>query len=83
MLPIRASEILHRFCRINARKFLTRMPSSSSEVQDRLAGLNNDQLHQVALHLDGVQPGGELILILAIIGAVVVIMAIIGLARQA
>ena len=54
-----------------------------SEVQDRLAGLNDDQLHQVAQNLDGLQPGGELILILAIIGAVVVILAIIGLARQA
>ena len=53
------------------------------EVQDRLASLNDDQLHQVAQNLDGLQPGGELILILAIIGAVVVILAIIGLARQA
>jgi len=54
-----------------------------SEVRDRIANLNDDQLHQVALNLDGLQPGGELILILAIIGAVVVILAIIGLARQA
>ncbi len=54
-----------------------------SEVQDRLASLNDDQLHQVAQNLAGLQPGGELILILAIIGAVVVVLAIIGLARQA
>jgi hypothetical protein len=54
-----------------------------SEVQDRLAGLTDYQLHQVAQNLDGLQSGGELILILAIIGAVVVILAIIGLARQA
>ena len=54
-----------------------------SEVRDRMANLNDDQLHQVAQNLDGLQPGGELILILAIIGAVVVILAIIGLARQA
>jgi hypothetical protein len=54
-----------------------------SEVRDRIANLNDDQLHQVAQNLDGLQPGGELILILAIIGAVVVILAIIGLARQA
>jgi hypothetical protein len=53
------------------------------EVQDRLASLTDDQLHQVAQHLDGVQAGGELILILAIIGAVVLVLAIIGLARQA
>jgi hypothetical protein len=54
-----------------------------SEVRDRIANLNDDQLHQVAQNLDGLQPGGEFILILAIIGAVVVILAIIGLARQA
>jgi hypothetical protein len=54
-----------------------------SQVKERLASLNDEQIHQVAQNLDGVQPGGELILILAIIGAVVVVLAIIGLARQA
>jgi hypothetical protein len=48
-----------------------------------MASLSDDQIHQVAQNLDGLQAGGELILILAIIGAVVVILAIIGLARQA
>ena len=53
------------------------------EVQARLASYSDQQLHQVAQSLDGVQPGGELILILAIIGAIVLILAIIGLARHA
>jgi hypothetical protein len=54
-----------------------------SQVQERLAALTDEQLHQVAQNLDGAKPGGELILILAIIGAIVVVLAIIGLARQA
>lgn len=62
---------------------LTDIGLTSQEVQARLAALSDDQLHQVAQNLDGLQPGGELILILAIIGAIVVVLAIIGLARQA
>jgi hypothetical protein len=54
-----------------------------SQVVERLASLNDEQIHEVAQNLDGIQPGGELILILAIIGAIVVVLAIIGLARQA
>jgi hypothetical protein len=53
------------------------------EVQERLASLTDEQLHQVAQNLDGLQSGGVLFLILAIIGAVVVALAIIGLARGA
>ena len=56
---------------------------TAQEVQARLVALSDDQLHQVAQNLDGLQPGGELILILAIIGAIVVVLALIGLARQA
>ncbi len=56
---------------------------TAQEAQARLAALSDEQLHQVAQNLDGLQPGGELILILAIIGAIVVVLAIIGLARQA
>jgi hypothetical protein len=62
---------------------LTEVGLTAQEVQARLAALSDDQLHQVAQNLDGLQPGGELILILAIIGAIVVVLAIIGLARQA
>jgi uncharacterized protein DUF6627 len=62
---------------------LTDVGLTLEEAQARLASLTDDQLHQVAQHLDGLQPGGELILILAIIGAIVVVLAIIGLARQA
>jgi hypothetical protein len=53
------------------------------EVQKRLASLTDEQLHQVAQNLDGLQSGGVLFLILAIIGAVVVALAIIGLAKGA
>ncbi|WP_447977245.1 PA2779 family protein [Candidatus Nitrospira bockiana] len=56
---------------------------SQDEVTKRLSAMTDEQVHQVAQTLDGLQPGGELILILAIIGAVVVVLAIIGLARQA
>jgi hypothetical protein len=51
-----------------------------SEVQERLASLTDEQLHQVAQNIDGLQPGGALVLILAIIGAVVVVLAILGFA---
>jgi hypothetical protein len=53
---------------------------TAAEIQDRLAALSDEQLHQVAQNIDGVQPGGALVLILAIIGAIVVILAILGLA---
>lgn len=54
-----------------------------SDISARLASMTDEQLHQVAQHLDGLQPGGALVLILAIIGAIVVVLALIGLARQA
>jgi hypothetical protein len=53
---------------------------TTAEVKDRLSALSDEQLHQVAQNIDGLQPGGALILILAIIGAVVVVLAILGLA---
>jgi hypothetical protein len=82
----RVADIEHIQAQLESKQVAQRLSDiglTPSEVQDRLAGLNDDQLHQVAQNLDGLQPGGELILILAIIGAVVVILAIIGLARQA
>jgi hypothetical protein len=48
------------------------------EVQARMQTLNDDQIHQVAQNLDGVQMGGDLLLILAIVGAVVLVLALIG-----
>ena len=51
---------------------------TSEEVQLRLQSLTSEQIHQVAQNLDGVQMGGDLILILAIVGAVVLILALIG-----
>ncbi len=54
---------------------------SPGDVQARLQGLSDEQLHQVAQQLDGVQTGGELILILAIIGAVVLVLALLGWAH--
>jgi hypothetical protein len=51
---------------------------TTQEVQDRMQSLNSEQLHQVAQNLDGVQMGGDLILILAIVGAVVLLLALIG-----
>jgi uncharacterized protein DUF6627 len=51
---------------------------TQDEVQTRIQSLTDDQLHQVAQNLDGVQMGGELLLILAIVGAVVLVLALIG-----
>jgi hypothetical protein len=51
---------------------------TTQEVQDRMQSLNSEQLHQVVQNLDGVQMGGDLILILAIVGAVVLLLALIG-----
>ena len=82
----RVADIEHIQAQLESKLVAQRLSDiglTPAEVQDRLASLNDDQLHQVAQNLDGLQPGGELILILAIIGAVVVILAIIGLARQA
>jgi hypothetical protein len=82
----RVADVQHIQAQLESKLVAQRLSDvglTPSEVQERLAGLNDDQLHQVAQNLNGLQPGGELILILAIIGAVVVILAIIGLARQA
>ena len=82
----RVTDVQHIQAQLESKLVAQRLSDvglTPSEVQDRLASLNDDQLHQVAHSLDGLQPGGELILILAIIGAVVVVLAIIGLARQA
>jgi hypothetical protein len=62
---------------------LTDLGLDQAEVEQRLSSLNEEQIHQVAQHLDSLKPGGELILILAIIGAIVVVLALIGLAKQA
>jgi hypothetical protein len=51
---------------------------TQDEVQVRMQSLTDDQIHQVAQNLDGVQMGGDLILILAIVGAVVLILALLG-----
>lgn len=50
------------------------------DIEARLANLTDAQLHQVAQNIDGLQPGGALIFLLAIIGAVVVALALVGLA---
>ena len=50
----------------------------TDEVQARLGGLTDEQLHAVAQNLDGLQTGGDLILILAIIGAVLLLLILFG-----
>ena len=52
---------------------------SPHEVQAKINGLTDEQLHQVAQQMEGVQTGGELILILAVVGAIVLVLAILGL----
>lgn len=51
---------------------------TQDEVQTRMQSLTDDQLHQVVQNLDGVQMGGDLILILAIVGVVVLVLALLG-----
>jgi hypothetical protein len=48
------------------------------EVQLRMQSLTDEQLHQVAQNLDGVQMGGDLLFILLVIGAVVLVLALVG-----
>jgi hypothetical protein len=57
---------------------LSDLGMTPQEVQDRMQSLSSEQLHQVAQNLDGVQMGGDLVLILAIVGAVVLLLALIG-----
>jgi hypothetical protein len=51
---------------------------TSEEVQLRMQSLTDEQIHQVAQNLDGVQMGGDLLLILIIVGVVVLVLALLG-----
>jgi hypothetical protein len=57
---------------------LSALGLSAEEVQARIQGLTDEQIHQVAQNLDGLQMGGDaLIVILAIVGAVVLVLFLI------
>jgi hypothetical protein len=48
------------------------------EVQLQMQSLTNEQIHQVAQNLDGVQVGGDLLWILIVVGVVVLVLALLG-----
>jgi hypothetical protein len=57
---------------------LNALGMTSEEVQSRLQGLSDEQIHEVAQNLDGLQMGGDaLIFILIVIGAVVLVLFLI------
>jgi hypothetical protein len=51
---------------------------TSEEVRARVQGLSDDQIHELSQNLDGLQMGGDaLVVILIIIGAVVLVLFLI------
>jgi hypothetical protein len=56
---------------------------TAEEAQARLATLSNEELHQLALQVDALVPGGELGLIIAILVVVLLVVLIIYLIRRA
>ena len=85
--PMRSADLQQIQTKLESKLVAQRLSDvglTPGQVQERLSNLTDEQLHQVAQNLDGLQPGGGvLILLLALIGAVVVVMAIIGLAKSA
>jgi uncharacterized protein DUF6627 len=62
---------------------LTDLGLSVEEVQQSMAKLTTQELHQVAMNLDGLQAGGELGLVIGILVVVVLVILIIFLAKRA
>lgn len=61
---------------------LTDLGLSVEEVQQAVASLTPDELHQVATKLDGLQAGGELGIIIGVLVIVVLVLLIIYLAKR-
>jgi uncharacterized protein DUF6627 len=62
---------------------LTDLGLSVEEVQQSMAKLTTQELHQVAMNLDGLQAGGELGLIIAVLVIIALVFLIIYLAKRA
>ena len=62
---------------------LTDLGLSAEEVQQSMAKLTTQELHQIASNLDGLQAGGELGLIIGILVVVILVLLIIYLAKRA
>lgn len=62
---------------------LTDLGLSVEEVQQSMAKLTTEELHQVAMNLDGLQAGGELGLVIGILVVVLLVILIIYLAKRA
>jgi hypothetical protein len=56
---------------------LAELGLSQADIQARMAGLTDEQLHQFAQNLDGLQMGGDVLLILGIVAAVILVLALI------
>jgi hypothetical protein len=62
---------------------LTDLGLSVEEVQQSMAKLTTEDLHQVAMNMDGLQAGGELGLIIAVLVIIALVFLIIFLAKRA
>jgi len=61
------------------RQRLTDLGLSAEEIQARLPGMTDEQIHAVASRIDGLQAGGELGLIIGILLVVLIIIVILRL----
>lgn len=61
------------------RQRLSDLGLSGEEIQARLPGMTDEQIHAVASRIDGLQAGGDLGLILAILLVVLIIVVILRL----
>jgi len=62
---------------------LTDLGLTVEEVQQAMAKLTTQELHDIASNLDGVQAGGELGLIIGVLVVVILVLLIIFLAKRA
>ena len=61
------------------RQRLSDLGLSAEEIQGRLPGMTDEQIHAVASRIDGLQAGGELGLIIGILLVVLIIIVILRL----
>jgi methylglyoxal synthase len=80
-LPQRAQDLSQIQTQLESKLVQERLSAlgfTAQEVQTRMQDLTDEQIHALAQNLDGLQVGGDaLILILAIVGAVVLVIFLI------
>ena len=61
---------------------LTDLGLSMQEVQQSMAKLTTEELHQIATNLDGLQAGGDVGIIIAVLLVIALVLLIIFLAKR-